>query len=353
MSSWIKPALLAVCLLVTLRAVAADPDNPYTGLDRELGRPATSREVQAWDIDVRPDLHGLPTGFGTALDGEEIWLEQCATCHGDFGDANNFFSPLVLGNVTEDDIANGNVAALTDPTRVRTTLMKVPTVSTLWDYINRAMPWNNPKSLDPDEVYAVLAYLLNLAYIIDEDFVLDRESMVEVQARMPNRNGMTTDHGLWKVSGKPDVVNQRCMSDCRKPPEITSFIPEFAVSAHGNLAAQNRPFGPYPGLDTGGESATDTAAGENATEPAAGERLATDKGCVACNQLDKTLVGPAFQAIAQKYGDDAEARAYLAAKIRSGGSGVWGGMMPPQAHVDENEAETIADWVASLAQGKN
>ena len=72
--------------------------------------------------------------------GEALWLERCANCHGDFGDSNEMFAPIVLGNVTEADIESGQVAALTDPASVRTTFMKIATLSTLWDYINRAMP---------------------------------------------------------------------------------------------------------------------------------------------------------------------------------------------------------------------
>jgi cytochrome c len=353
MCSWLKSRLLVAGLLLSPPLFAVDPINPYDGRDIDLGRSATAAEIRAWDIDVRPDFTGLPAGSGTALDGEEIWLTRCAACHGDFGDANNFFSPLVLGNVTEDDIASGSVAALTDPTRVRTTLMKVPTVSTLWDYIYRAMPWNNPKSLTPDEVYAVLAYLLNLAYIIDEEFVLDASSMAEVQARMPNRNGMTTEHGLWKVDGTPDVSNTRCMKNCEKTPEIASFIPQFAMNAHGNLAQQHRLYGPYRGLNTG----KDTPAAGQATQDNAGPPgalpLVAEKGCKACHQLEKALVGPAFQAVATKYAGEATARAYLADKIRAGGSGVWNGVMPPQSHVSQDEADEIADWVISLATTSN
>jgi cytochrome c len=344
MSSWVRACLIFTTLLATLPVSGKDPANPYAGRDNELGREATPQEIQAWDIDVRPDFAGLPEGSGTALDGEEIWLEQCAACHGDFGDANNFFSPLVLGNVTEDDIASGNVAALTDPTRVRTTLMKVPTVSTLWDYIHRAMPWNNPKSLSADQVYAVLAYLLNIAYIVEEDFLLDRDTIAEVQSRMPNRNGMTREHGLWKVNGEPDVNNTRCMKNCQADTRISSSIPRFAMNAHGNLAKQNREFGPYRGLETGTEAAEQPAA----TPPRQAEKLVAEKGCTACHQRDKALVGPAFLAVAQKYAGEAEARAYLAKKIRAGGSGVWGGVMPPQAQVDEGEAAEIADWLVSM-----
>ena len=82
--------------------------------------------------------------------------------------------------------------ALTDAAVVRTTLMKVATLSTIWDYINRAMPWNAPKSLEVDEVYALTAYLLHLGYIVEYDFVLSNENINDVQAQMPNRNGMTT-----------------------------------------------------------------------------------------------------------------------------------------------------------------
>ena len=70
--------------------------------------------------------------------------------------------------------------------------MKVSSVSTLWDYINRAMPWNAPKSLSTEEVYAVTAYLLNLGGVLPDNFVLSDRNIAEVQQRLPNRNGMTT-----------------------------------------------------------------------------------------------------------------------------------------------------------------
>ena len=194
----------------------------------DLGRPATDGEVAAWDIDVRPDFVGLPSGSGDVWEGEEIWLAQCASCHGDFGDSNEIFAPLVLGNITEEDIATGRVASLTDPAVTRTTLMKVPTLSTLWDYIYRAMPWNAPKTLSPDEVYALVAYLLNLGYVVDDDFVLSNTNMEETQARMPNRNGMSLDHGLWSVSGAPDVSGSSCTANCTVGTTVTSSLPAYA-----------------------------------------------------------------------------------------------------------------------------
>src|SRR5213075_3126325 len=110
--------------------------------------------IKAWDIDVRPDFKGLPPGSGSVAQGQQVWDAKCASCHGTFGESNEVFTPLVTGDVA------------------RTTLMKISTLSTLWDYIHRAMPWNAPKSLAVDEVYAVVAYLLNLGDILPGDFVL-------------------------------------------------------------------------------------------------------------------------------------------------------------------------------------
>ncbi len=338
--------------------VAATPQkpavtSPWATAYNELGRAATPAEVAAWDIDVRPDFAGLPVGEGSVELGEEVWLERCATCHGDFGDANKFFSPLVLGNITEADIESGHVKALNDPTRVRTTLMKVATVSTVWDYINRAMPWTSPKSLSADEVYGLVAYLLSLAYIVEDDFVLSNENIAEVQARLPNRNGMTTDHGLWKVDGTPDVHNVTCMTGCETEVKVASFIPQFARNAHGNLQQQMRIFGPFQGINTAGESEADVS--EDTAAPAAGgtDLVATapmslleDNTCLGCHSIDSKLIGPAFVEVSAKYAGRDDAVAYLSRKIRQGGSGVWGGMMPPMAQLTQAQAEEIAKWLA-------
>jgi len=144
---------LAAAVLAGCAAAAAVAQTAYLG----VGRPATPSELKAWDIDVRPDFKGLPKGSGSVARGQDVWEGKCASCHGIFGESNEIFSPLV-GGTTAEDVKTGRVARLTDPGFPgRTTLMKVPNVSTLWDYINRAMPWNAPKSLSTDEVYAVTA----------------------------------------------------------------------------------------------------------------------------------------------------------------------------------------------------
>jgi cytochrome c len=317
----------------------------------DLGRPATDGEVAAWDIDVRPDFVGLPSGSGDVWEGEEIWLAQCASCHGDFGDSNEIFAPLVLGNITEEDIATGRVASLTDPAVTRTTLMKVPTLSTLWDYIYRAMPWNAPKTLSPDEVYGLVAYLLNLGYLVEDDFVLSDTNMAETQARMPNRNGMSLDHGMWSVSGLPDVSGSSCITDCDVAVTVISSLPAYAMNAHGNLAEQVRGWGPYPGLWT--ETVTDAepaqiARASNVAQVAmAPEAALSAGGCSGCHQMAGQLVGPGFDAIRARYAGQEHA-AYLRDKIVNGGAGVWGAMpMPPMPTMADDALQQIVAWLTS------
>jgi len=350
MSSWVRAAALWLCTMTMTSWAAPLPE----GL-ADLGRVATEGELAAWDIDVRPDFVGLPPGSGDVWAGEEIWLAQCASCHGDFGDSNEIFAPLVLGNITEEDIATGRVASLTDPAVTRTTLMKVPTLSTLWDYIYRAMPWNAPKSLSPDEVYALVAYLLNLGYVVDDDFVLSDTNMVETQARMPNRNGMSLDHGLWSVTGAPDVSGPSCTADCDVAVTVTSSLPAYAMNAHGNLAEQVRDWGPYPGLwtetGTGRETAAEpeqlAAASAVVEAVVAPEAALNAGGCSGCHQMAGQLVGPGFDAIRTKYAGQ-ERAAYLRDKIVNGGAGVWGSMpMPPMPVLEEDALQQIVAWLTS------
>jgi S-disulfanyl-L-cysteine oxidoreductase SoxD len=214
-----------------------------------LGREATPAELAAWNIDVRADFRGLPKGAGNVAQGNDIWDSKCASCHGTFGESNAVFPPLV-GGTTQDDMRKGRVAGMINGTApYRTTLMKTSQLSTLWDYIRRAMPWTAPKSLSVDEVYAVTAYLLNLGGIVPDDFTLSHQNMAQVQATLPNRNGKSRQHGLWDVKGTGDTRNTACMNQCGGG-KVTSTMPDYAKSAHGNLAEQDRTFGPYRGVVT-------------------------------------------------------------------------------------------------------
>jgi len=244
-----KYLLAALCVLLSLSALAD------TVLYPGVGRNATAAEVAKWDIDVRPDFAGLPKGQGTVAQGQVVWEAKCAACHGVFGESNQTYNP-VSGGVQAQDLVSGHVANLQDKAYpARTTLMKLATVSTLWDYINRAMPWYAPKSLSTNEVYAVTAYMLHLDGIVAADFVLNEKSIAQVQQRMPNRDGMNTHHHLWPGNefGPPmasDVSNVACMSACKTEVSITSSLPEYARDAHGNLADQNRLIGQQKGVNT-------------------------------------------------------------------------------------------------------
>jgi len=334
----------AVLLAGTAAAVFAQP---YAN----IGRSATPKEIAAWDIDVRPDFKGLPPGSGSVLHGQEIWESTCATCHGTFGESNHVFSPIV-GGTTQEDIKTGHVAALRTNTQPeRTTLMKVATVSTLWDYIHRAMPWNKPKSLSNDDVYAVLAYILNLGEIVPEDFVLSDKNIAEVQKKMPNRNGMTRDHGLWDVHGKPDVKNVACMKNCATGIKITSSLPASASGSHGNLADQNRGFGEVRGVNTAPPGKSVKASAPETASVNAGRELVTKYSCVACHGMTNKIVGPGYSEVAAKYKGKPDAEAQLIAKIKNGGSGNWGEIpMPPQTQVKDQDVKTIVEWILNGAQ---
>ena len=366
-----KPFCIAAAMLVASVPALAQRADKYPG----IGRTATPSEVQAWDIDVRPDFKGLPAGSGSAPKGQQVWEGKCASCHGVFGDSNEVFSPLI-GGTTADDITTGRASKLTDATGGRTTLMKLATVSTLWDYINRAMPWNQPKSLTTEEVYAVTAFMLSLAQVVPDNFVLSDKNIADVQKRMPNRNGMTTRHALWpgnEFGGvkKNDTANVACMQNCVTEPKVASLLPDFARNQHGNLAQQNRLVGPQRGADTTrpearmpGAAASAAAAAAAAppkgvavaAAPAANGAAGADSqaaialtqknGCVACHAIDSKLLGPSFSAIAQKHAGKVD---YLASKIKAGSAGVWGAIAMPTQTLDEAESKVIAGWLAAGA----
>ncbi len=145
-----------------------------------LGREATPEEVAGWDIDIRPDGQGLPVGSGSVEDGEVVYAEQCASCHGDFGEGVDNWPVLA-----------GGMGTLSSEHPVKTIGSYWPYLSTVWDYIYRAMPFGYAQSLEPDEVYAITAYLLNMNDLVDYDFVLSNENFAEV--RLPNEENFFVD----------------------------------------------------------------------------------------------------------------------------------------------------------------
>jgi cytochrome c len=155
---------------------AAAPDAPNYG----FGRPATTGELAAADIDVRPDGAGLPPGRGSVAEGEALYATACAACHGEHGEKPVAGSPRLTGG-------RGTLAT---PGAVTTVGSYWPYATTLFDYIHRAMPFTAPQSLTPDQVYAVTAYVLRLNDIVPDGTVLDASTLPKV--RMPNREGFTS-----------------------------------------------------------------------------------------------------------------------------------------------------------------
>ncbi|UCV10245.1 c-type cytochrome [Dechloromonas denitrificans] len=333
-------------------STAALPFDNFKG----VGRQATPAEVKAWDIDVRPDFKGLPKGKGNVERGQEVFEEKCASCHGSFGESNEVFTPLA-GGTTKDDIKTGRVKGLSSgELPQRTTFTKVATISTVFDYIQRAMPWTAPKSLKPDDVYAILAYLLNLQEIVPGDFELSDKNMGDVQKLLPNRNGMTTDHGMWPGAsakkggigngGTPDVKNTACMKNCKSEVLIGSTLPDYARTAHGELADQYRSFGPVRGTRTLGAPAATT---KPAANPAM--EMATKNGCMACHGVNNKIVGPGYNEVLARYKDQPDAEDRLVTKVKAGGQGVWGAVpMPPNGHLKDEDLKTLVKWILSGAK---
>jgi cytochrome c5 len=174
-----------------------DPDRVgYYG----FGETPSPEMIAGWDIDVRPDGLGLPPGSGSVAEGEPLYEEQCAACHGFFGEGEGRWPKLA-----------GGYGTLTESRPEKTIGSYWPYATTVWDYVHRAMPFFEPQSLSNDEVYAIVAYLLYLNDLVDEDFVLTQDNLASIE--MPNRDGFFMDP-------RPDVRNVECMKDCKDPNSI-------------------------------------------------------------------------------------------------------------------------------------
>ena len=342
-------AIGAISLVLMTSALAQAGDAARFG----FGQAATPQQIAGWDIDVRPDGHGVKKGRGDARKGQAIYDAQCASCHGTFGESNNYI--VIAGGVDKEDLKTGHASSL-KAGEVRTVGNKLNYATTLWDYINRAMPWTAPQSLSVDEVYAVTAYVLHLNEIVPDDFELSDENILKVQ--MPNRNGMTTDHGMRSVKGKPDVQGTLCMKDCVAEVKVASQLPPFARNAHGNLAEQDRPLGPLRGVDTtryeAGGGATKVAVAPAAAAAAAGpvpQDVIKARACTACHAVGTRVVGPSFNEIGSKYATRADAAGYLVEKMKTGGVGAWGQIpMPAQPALKDDEAQAVAMWILGGAK---
>lgn len=156
---------------------AAGDAMPKAGMQYGIGQAASPAQIAAWNIDVQPDGSNLPAGSGTVAQGRKLYAQACAACHGQKGEG----SPM--------DRLVGGQGSLNTATPVKTVGSYWPYATSVYDYINRAMPFDAPGTLRPDDVYAATAYLLFMNGIIPEDARLDARTLPRV--RMPNRNGFT------------------------------------------------------------------------------------------------------------------------------------------------------------------
>ena len=188
-----------------------------------LGRAATNNEVSAWDIDIRPDGKGLPVGSGSVIIGEELYTDNCSSCHGDFGEGIDRWPELAGGFDTLDS---------EDP--VKTVGSYWPYLSTVWDYVHRAMPFGNAQSLNNDEVYAITAYILYLNDLVDEEFELSNVNFEEIN--LPNEENFYLDN---RENLENTTYNNRCMQNCKKVAMITKRAVVLDVTPEEDMTENN------------------------------------------------------------------------------------------------------------------
>ncbi|MDZ7747775.1 MAG: c-type cytochrome [Halofilum sp. (in: g-proteobacteria)] len=245
--------------LAALLALALVPAAAAQARDYGLGRTPSEAEIARWDIDIRPDGKGLPKGSGTAKEGEAVYIEKCASCHGDFAEGAGRYPALIGGEGSLDT---------NEP--VKTIGSYWPFASTVWDYVHRAMPFGNAQSLTDDETYALTAYLLYANQLIEYDHTLNQDNLADVT--MPNEDG-------FHRKERPEFPDeQACMADCKESVEIVGRATNIGVT---------------PDEESGGGPG-DQAAASGSGEGDQGTKLAGDpqagkkvyQQCSACHTIE-------------------------------------------------------------------
>jgi len=201
-----KTFALCTALVAVPGALLAQESAPSREGGFGLGRTALPEEIAAWDIDIRPDGQGLPPGSGDVWTGEELFVEQCSACHGDFGEAVGRWPVLA-----------GGFGTLEGEDPVKTIGSFWPYLSTVWDYVHRAMPYGSAQSLSDDDVYALTAYLMYVNNMVEDDFELSDENFLEMA--MPNEDAFFMDDRV--ETEFPLFSVDPCMENCAESVEIT------------------------------------------------------------------------------------------------------------------------------------
>ena len=303
------------------QTAAPTPDTRYG-----LGRVAHKAEIAAWDVDVLPDGRGLPQGSGNAYDGEEIFAEKCASCHGDFAEGVDNWPVLA-----------GGFDTLADEDPVKTVGSYWPHLSTAWDYIYRSMPFGAAGTLSVDETYAIVAYILYSNDLIADDFELTHENLGQFE--MYNKDGFIIDdrpaleYGQWRAAP--------CMANCKERAEVTMrsvFLLETPPEGGSNSIMNPARAAPLPSFTAAGAAyvpkasvqptqVSDTAApADDGTALAkAGERVF--KRCKACHEVGdgaRHRTGPHLNGILGRGFAGSDGFAYSTAFKAAGAEGrVW------------------------------
>jgi len=313
-----------------------------------IGREPTKNEIAAWDKDIMPDGTGLPEGEGSVEEGEEIYDTKCVSCHGDFGSGGGGYPALSKGNAYElqKTLTNQRTSPDADgPVRVFGSYW--PQASTLFWYIRDAMPHTRSKTLTNDEVYALVAYILNINEFeidgeeVDDEYVLNREKFLKI--KMPNRDGFEP-----KIQGSQALENvreyyknpknfgaiklkdpnDRCMTNCQKPTAKVVHIQNGGISDfHPPLSSVR---------DLPGKKAMPTNIAESQYK----------ENCAMCHN-DDSMGAPAI-------GD----KAAWAQKLSKGidkvyANGINGiNVMPPKggADISDEEFKSIVDYILSKSK---
>ncbi len=309
---------LAAAVVTTCLALSAFAE-PYG-----LGRLAAPDEIAAWDLDVSPDGSGLPEGKGDVTTGEAIFSERCAACHGEFAEGVDNWPELAGGEGT-----------LADKDPVKTVGSYWPYLSTTWDYVHRSMPFGSAQTLEPDEVYAIVAYILYSNYLVEDDFELSHENFFDID--MPNAGGFFVDDR--DVVEVPKFTGEPCMTDCKDKVEITMRARVLDVTpeeegADNEMAAAEQP-----------EMTAEETPAQDPELVAAGEKVF--KKCSACHQVGegaKNRTGPHLNGIFGRTAGSVDGFRYSGAMTEAGEGGlVW---------TEETMAEFLTDPKAYIKRTK-
>ena len=276
-----------------------------------IGRAALPEEIAAWDLDVSPDGTGLPVGSGSVEDGERLFSENCAVCHGEFAEGVDNWPELAGGEGT-----------LADKDPVKTVGSYWPYLSTAWDYVHRSMPYGSAQTLSNDEVYAIVAYILYSNFIVEDDFVLTNDNFLDVE--MPNADGFIIDdraeaeYAMWRA--------EPCMENCKDSVEITMRASVLNVTPEDEQAAADIPDAPAEAEAVEVAAVAEEAVTEgHAADPAlvaAGEKVFGK--CKACHQVGegaKNRSGPALNGVIGA--DIASVDGFKYSKTLADMDGVW------------------------------